>query len=203
MYDAEPASRVRGPDLVATGTVSAEFLPAMSAAATGVTVVATDGSGGRYAQTVSAMCSVSAEPALLLACLHARSPANAAITVNGVFCVNVLATQHDHVADTFAGRPWAGKDRWDFSCGHWGLAPSGAPRIIDAIASFDCDVEQVIGAGTHMIYIGRVRIVQTTPGTPLIYTARSYYRPAPFPPSTFEEFPDARPHHSTVKAGAR
>ncbi len=40
MYDAEPASRVRGPDLVATGTVTAKFLPAMSAAATGVTVVA-------------------------------------------------------------------------------------------------------------------------------------------------------------------
>jgi flavin reductase len=201
MHDAKP--RVHGSDQVASRTVSTEFLPAMSAAATGVTVVATDGPGGRYAQTVSAMCSVSAEPALLLACLHGRSPANAAIAANGVFCVNVLATQHDHVADTFAGRPWAGKDRWDFSCGHWGLAPSGVPRIVDAIASFDCDVEQVIEAGTHVIYIGRVRVVQATPGTPLIYTARSYCRPAPFPPSRFEEFPDARPHHLTAKEAAR
>ena len=94
MHDAEPTSRVRGPDLVATGTVGAEFLPAMSAAATGVTVVATDGTGGRYAQTVSAMCSVSAEPPLLLACLHGRSPANAAITANGI----VLRQRPRHAA---------------------------------------------------------------------------------------------------------
>ncbi len=169
------------------------FISAMSAAATGVTVVATDGPGGRFAQTVSAMCSVSAEPPLVLACLHGRSPANAAITSNGVFCVNVLALQHDHVADTFAGRPWPGKDRWDFSCGHWSTAPSGAPCIVDAIASFDCDVERSIDAGSHVVYIGRVRVVQTTPGTPLVYTARRYWRPESFEPSTFEHHPNARP----------
>lgn len=188
---------------VASGTMTTEFLPAMGAAASGVTVVATDGAGGRFAQTVSAMCSVSADPPLLLACLHGRSPANEAIAANDVFCVNVLATQHDHVADTFAGRPWAGKDRWDFSCGHWATAPSGAPRIIDAIASFDCTVEQVIKAGTHVIYVGRVQVVQTTPGTPLIYTNRTYWRPEVFAPSTFEQFPDARPHHLTTKEAAR
>jgi flavin reductase len=150
---------------------------------------------------VSAMCSVSADPPLLLACLHGRSPANAAIAANGVFCVNVLATRHDHVADTFAGRPCAGKDRWDFSCGYWGVAPSGAPRIVDAIASFGCEVDRVIPAGTHLVYIGRVRVVQATPGTPLIYAARSYWRPQPFAPSVVADFPDARPHNLVQKEG--
>jgi flavin reductase len=182
-----------------TADLATGFLPALSTTASGVTVVATDGPGGRFAQTVSAMCSVSAQPPLLLACLHGRSPANAAITANGVFCVNVLATQHDHVADTFAGRPWAGKGRWDFSCGHWGVAPSGSPRITDAVASFDCAVDQVIEAGTHLVYIGRVQVVQTTPGTPLIFTGRRYWRPEPFAPSVFAEFPDARPHYLVQK----
>src|SRR6266700_4584481 len=163
------------------------FRLAMSGTASGVTVVATDGPGGRFGQTVSAMCSVSADPPLVLICLHGRSPANAAIAANGVFCVNVLATQHDHVADTFAGRPWAGKDRWDFSCGHWGEAPSGSPRISGAIASFDCSVDQVIEAGTHMMYIGRVQVVEAAPGTPLIYLSGAYWRPETFEPSAFAD----------------
>jgi flavin reductase len=202
MPGSERAVGVQVPERAATGT-AADFLPAMSATASGVTVVATDGPAGRYAQTVSAMCSVSAEPPLVLACLNGRSPACAAIAANGVFCVNVLATQHDHVADTFAGRPWAGKDRWDFSCGHWGVAPSGAPRIVDSIASFDCEVDRVIEAGTHLVYIGRVRVITVTPGSPLIYTSRSYCRPEHFAPSTFDDYPDARPHTVTMKEAAR
>ncbi len=179
------------------------FRLAMSGTASGVTVVATDGPGGRFGQTVSAMCSVSADPPLVLICLHGRSPANAAIAANGVFCVNVLATQHDHVADTFAGRPWAGKDRWDFSCGHWGEAPSGSPRISGAIASFDCSVDQVIEAGTHMMYIGRVQVVEAAPGTPLIYLGGAYWRPETFEPSAFADYPEARPQHLASRKASR
>ena len=172
---------------------TANFVTAMGAVATGVTVVATDGPGGRAAQTVSAMCSVSADPALVLVCLHGRSPVNDAISENGVFCVNVLATQHDHVADTFAGRPCPGKQRWDFTCGHWTVAASGSPRVHDAIASFDCAVHEVIDAGTHRIYIGRVAAVEAHPGEPLVYASRTYSKPAAFEPSTFPDYPDAHP----------
>ena len=63
------------------------FIGAMGAVATGVTVVATGGAGGQFAQTVSAMSSVSADPPLLLVCLNSRSPINAAISANGVLTV--------------------------------------------------------------------------------------------------------------------
>ena len=179
-------------DAVETGITQA-FIDAMGGVATGVTVVATDGDAGRFAQTVSAMCSVSAEPPLVLICLHGRSPANDAIVETGVFCVNVLATQHDHVADTFAGRPWPGKEPWDFTCGHWGVAKSGSPKIHDAIASFDCEVHEVVAAGTHKVYIGRVKDVEVEEGVPLIYSSRLYHRPVVHEPSVFEEFPDAYP----------
>ena len=79
------------------------FTAAIAAAATGVTVVATDGPAGRFGQTVSAVCRVSASPPMVLACLHSRSPVSDAIRANGVFCVSVLGVQHDVVADTFAG----------------------------------------------------------------------------------------------------
>src|SRR5436190_4986272 len=52
----------------------AEFVDAMSRAATGVTVVTSDGIAGRFGQTVSAMCSVSADPPTLLVCINRKSP---------------------------------------------------------------------------------------------------------------------------------
>lgn len=51
-----------------------DFVAAMGNAATGVTVVSTEGPAGHFAQTVSAMCSVSADPPSLLVCVNERSP---------------------------------------------------------------------------------------------------------------------------------
>ena len=180
----DPAGRRRA-------TSADAFTSAIAAAATGVTVVATDGRSGRFGQTVSAMCRVSVSPPLVLACLHGRSPVSDAIRANGVFCVSVLGVQHDVVADTFA-RPWPGMKPWDFGCCRWEAAPSGSPRITDAVAAFDCDVRQVIPAGTHLIYLGQVQDVTTGAGVPLLYSARTYSRPEPFEPSAFASDPTAR-----------
>ncbi|WP_030419154.1 flavin reductase family protein [Streptomyces sp. SCSIO 75703] len=171
------------------------FRAAMGAAATGVTVVATGGPLGRFAQTVSAMCSVSEEPPTLLVCVNRRSPLNEAIRAHGTFAVSVLGRQHDHVADTFAGRPWPGKERWDFTCGEWTHAPSGAPRLADAVASFDCAVDTRLTVGTHHIYVGLIHEVTADGGTPLVYSDRRYARPEAVAPSTFPAFPGAGPAH--------
>jgi flavin reductase len=169
------------------------FLTAMGKVATGVTVVGTSVAGDWTAQTVSAMCSVSAEPPILLVCVHDRSPLVAAVARSGVFCVSALGTQHDHVADTFAGRPWPGKDRWDFTCGDWSAAPSGAPRLTDALAAFDCTVHAIIRAGTHHVLLGLVQQIEVTDAVPLLYANRDYARPQAIEPSWFADYPDAHP----------
>lgn len=169
------------------------FIQAMGRAATGVTVVGTGNRTDRFAQTVSAMCSVSADPETLLVCIHRKSPLNEAISRNGYFAVSVLGRQHDHVADTFAGRPWPGKERWDFTCGQWTEMPSGSPVIDDAIASFDCRVRQVVECGTHFIYFGAVTSVGGQPGEPLTYFDRTYCKPEPVPPSEFADYPGSGP----------
>ncbi|MCG2622510.1 flavin reductase family protein [Arthrobacter sp. I2-34] len=183
----------------AAGAPRDEFIAAMGRVATGVTVVSTGGPAGRFAQTVSAMCSVSADPRLVLVCINARSPINAAIREHGVFNVNVLGKQHDHVADTFAGRPWPGKERWDFSCGEWVDAPSGSPRIRDAVASFDCTVHETVEAGTHLVYIGRVTSVDSHEAEPLIYSAQTYAKPEPIEPSVFPDYPGSGPTYRQQK----
>jgi hypothetical protein len=57
------------------------------------------------------------------------------IAGNREFAVNFLATRHDHVSDTFAGRPWPGKDRWDFGCGDWDVPGAAGPGGQPALAA--------------------------------------------------------------------
>ena len=82
---------------------TANFIAAMGAAATGVSVVTTEGLAGRFGLTVSAISSVSAEPPMLLACVNRKSPAVAAMDRNGRFAVNVLGFNNKDVAEVFAG----------------------------------------------------------------------------------------------------
>jgi flavin reductase len=169
------------------------FIEAMGRAATGVTIVGTDGSSGKFAQTVSAMCSVTADPTTLLVCVNRKSPLNEAIVKHGVFSVSLLGSQHDHVADTFAGRPWPGKERWDFTCGEWTPLPSGSPTLVDALASFDCTLRQVVECGTHYVYFGNVTAVGGQKGEPLTYHSRTYGKPEPVEPSVFPDYPGSGP----------
>ena len=151
------------------------FLQAMAEAATSVTLVTTDGSAGRFGVTVSAFASVSADPPMLLACINRKSPAAAAITVNGGFCVNVLSAAQSFLADVFAGR----SERfapYDFTCADW-LRAEGGWRLGDAIATFDCALDRDVAAGSHQILIGRVlathRGAQPHIGS-LVYSRRAY-----------------------------
>lgn len=160
-------------------TAPPAFAAAVSEAATGVTVVSTDGPAGRFGLTVSAMCRVSMSPPLVLACVRSDSPASDAIKSNGVFCVSILGSQHQQMAESFAGRPEPGRQPWDFSSGAWKAAPSGSPRLADAVATFDCAVDQIVPAGSHLIYIGQVLDATLGDGVPLLYQSRTYWRPIP------------------------
>ncbi|WP_181139908.1 flavin reductase family protein [Streptomyces sp. Ru71] len=158
-----------------------QFVAAMGNAATGVTVVATDGPAGRLAQTVSAMCSVSADPPSLLVCVNRRSPLVAAVRRNQVFSVNVLSTGQAHVSDTFAGRPAAGEP-YDFGCAHWHRLDSGAPGLTGAAAVFDCRLAEARPLGTHVVLVGSVLASRCTDLMPLTYHARSYGAHHPIDP---------------------
>jgi len=135
------------------------FTEAMSQLVSTVNIVATDGPMGRYGVTVSAVCSVSAEPPLILACIHRRSPANFALRHNNVFSVNALTSEHIHLAKTFAGHPDQGL-AYDFESMEWHSHSTGAPCLDDALVFFDCIVDAFYEAGSHTIFIGRVQHVQ-------------------------------------------
>ncbi len=154
------------------------FVEAMGQVATGVTVVATEGGTGRCAQTVSAMCSVSADPPMVLVCVNRRSPAAAAILAHGAFAVNVLADSQADVSDTFAGRPTRGAP-YDFAAASWHAGPHGQPLLDGAVAGFECRVASAHQEGSHTVFVGSVLRSTAGDGTPLVYHGRGYARPIP------------------------
>src|SRR5262249_50280878 len=76
----------------------------MRKAVSTVGVVTTDGPGGRFGLTVSAMSSVTIEPPLILVCIHSGSPVVAAVERNRTYCVNLLGEGQVHISEAFAGR---------------------------------------------------------------------------------------------------
>ena len=173
---AQPAESLPDPHL------RQRFLAGMGLAACTVNVVTTNGEAGRHGVTVSAMSSVSADTAqpTLLVCIHHLSPAVQAIINNGVFCVNVLRDDQSFVSDCFAGRVKTA-DGDKFSCADWTTLTTGAPRVVDALAAFDCRILSAQQIGTHYVIVGSVaEIFASDSGSPLIYANRAYGTPSRF-----------------------
>ena len=154
---------------------SRDFIAAMGLAATGVSVVTTDGPAGRFGLTVSAVTSVSADPPLILICINRKSPAIAVLDCNGTFAVNLLSAENREYAETFCGRPRQGKP-FDFANLDWREGDTGLPLVTDATAVFECATHVSLDAGTHRIYIGRVVAAHKGEAEPLVYCNRAFRR---------------------------
>ncbi|MEM7069009.1 MAG: flavin reductase family protein [Pseudomonadota bacterium] len=151
------------------------FIKAMSSAVTGVSIVSTDGPGGKFGVTVSAVSSISAEPPLVMACINRKSPALEAIATNGHFCVNLLNAQQTHLSDNFSGRPGA-LNPYEFNPVFWDET-GAAPVLKDASANFVCSLSNSYDAGTHRLILGLVQKATHTDNMPLAYAQRAYHEP--------------------------
>lgn len=149
------------------------FTTAMRRAATPVSVVTTEGPGGRFGVTVSSVCTASAEPPQVLVCVHLGGPTAAALRTNKCFAVNILDSKHRHVADSFAGRiaRWR-SDR--FACDTWGVLGTGAPVLADGLLVLDCKLTQELVVSTHAVFVGTVVGLQSREGAPLLYSDQAY-----------------------------
>ena len=151
-----------------------DFLEGMSRVAQTVSVVTTNGLAGPAGVTISAMCSVSADPPIVLVCLHHESRTVPAVKQNRTFCVNVLTETMQNFATKFATIT---STEHTFKTSEWGTAITGAPVLLGALVSFDCRIREIYRAGSHFIFIGDVEMVILRDGSPLIYGARSYGSP--------------------------
>jgi len=155
---------------------AASFRDALSRAVTAVTVIATDGTGGRAGVTCSAVCSVSDSPPTVLFCINRRSAANSVIKANGVISINWLHASQTAVSQLFAGAgavPMAQR----FDDDSWGVFATGAPYSKSAMVALDCKVIDQIEIGTHSVFVAQVfgsAGAESDNHAPLVYCLRSY-----------------------------
>ncbi len=156
---------------------SRSFRKALSQFATCVTVVTTrDGAGRPQGLTVSAFCSVSLEPPLVLVCVDRRSEVNPGLLTSGLFGVSVLAEDQEPMSRRFAE---GGEEKFT------GLSllagESGVPLLPGALVHVECRVASAHAGGDHTIYVGEVLRLAVSPGRPLLYHGSSYRRLDPEP----------------------
>ena len=149
-----------------------EFVEIMASFPSGVAVITTLHGDEPRGLTTTAFSSVSAEPPLLLVSVDHTSRTLAAVVERGSFGVNILRSGRDRLARRFASKA---DDK--FGAVAWRPSPAGLPLLHDdAVAWAECSLEQEIGAGDHVILLGRVDAgaVLYPDDVPLMYYRRTW-----------------------------
>lgn len=157
------------------------FKQGMRSLAGAVTILACeDGERGCFGLTATSVCSFSADPPSLLACVNKDASIAAVLRDGLAFSVNLPSADQQHVARAFGGMT-AARGAARFAAGSWLRGDHGAPILAEARATFECSVAEIIPRGSHLIVIGLVLAVSLTrfDHAPLFYADGRFATAAP------------------------
>jgi len=166
----EPPRSVVSPELASS------FRLAMRQLASGVCLV-THGEGeARVGLTATSVSSLSVDPPTLIVCVNRAASLYARLKRGDAFGVSVLGAQHGEYADRFAARTGLkGAER--FGEGEWIETDARVLLLADALATFECEAEEIIERHTHAIVVGRVTSAAPQPNDgALLYWRGAYDR---------------------------
>lgn len=147
-----------------------DFRALLGRFASGVTVVTTvDAQARDVGMTVSAFCSVSLDPPLVLVCIAKDATAYRAFETTPTLAINVLAESQEALSRRFAG---AVADRFD-GIGY-GRAKNGAAILHDVLAWMEGAIDARHEAGDHLILLVRVTHGAVADHRPLLYYRGGY-----------------------------
>ena len=153
---------------------SAAFRHAMRALSSGVAMIACGDGEGRLGCTITSLASLSLAPPTLFVCLARTSSTLAGLREEGAFSISLLAARHQALAHRFSGHGGVhGARRFDSA--QWITLSTGAPVLADAIAAFDCLVEEVIERHSHAIVLGAVVSLKESVDEPVLARRRGEY----------------------------
>jgi len=139
--------------------------------ATGITILtARDQKGVDHGMTVSAFCSVSLDPPLVLACIARDASMYDVLHHVDRIGVNVLSRSQEHLSRRFADTDET--DRFD-GIGYT-RGDSGVVLLDDALAHLECRIEARHDAGDHTVFIAQVEQAMPRDGRPLLYYRGGY-----------------------------
>jgi flavin reductase (DIM6/NTAB) family NADH-FMN oxidoreductase RutF len=147
-----------------------EFRSVLGRFPSGVTVVttkATDGSD--QGMTVSAFCSVSLEPPLVLICIEKTASVYDALTSAPGFVVNILSAKQEQIARRFS---IVDIDR--FEGVGFSRTQNGIVVLDDVLGIIECRKFALHDAGDHTIILGEVEATRAENGSPLMYYRGGY-----------------------------
>lgn len=150
----------------------AEFRRVLGHFASGVTVVTFGQEGQYHGLTVSAFCSLSLEPPLVLVCIDRRFASHELLKESGSFAVNILAEDGERLSRHFSSRA---PDK--FSSVPYHIGVTGAPLLDAALATIECRVVDQLPGGDHSIFVGAVLAADASDHAgPLLYFRSGYHR---------------------------
>jgi flavin reductase (DIM6/NTAB) family NADH-FMN oxidoreductase RutF len=136
----------------------------------GVTLITTRYAGRNVGLTATAVCSLSATPPRLLACVNSKGATYKALCASRRMCVNVLAFGQLALARRFSGMVNLDADNL-FDVGDWLTDDTRPPMLRDALAAFDCHIDMIMDTNSHGIVIGDIQNISANPGRkPLLYS---------------------------------
>lgn len=143
---------------------------------TGVSLVTANADDGKpVGCTLNALTSLSLEPPSLIVSLGEESRTLAAIRSAGRFCINVLASDQEHVARRFADSDLTAGERFErveFETRH------DVPVITGCVVNLVCDLTDAIPIHDHVIVIGEVVLGSIDDElVPLVFFGGSYEVP--------------------------
>jgi flavin reductase (DIM6/NTAB) family NADH-FMN oxidoreductase RutF len=155
-----------------TAGVSAQsFREMFSGVAAPVSIVTAECDGRFHATTVTAFCSLSIDPPLMLVALARTSDMLGFVDRSRRFAVNILAAGQEQTALACAQKgteklsvvPWV--ERW------------GLPWFEASAGWLGCEVQDLLDGGDHVIVVGLVVDCEITTRTPLLYHGRDFHIP--------------------------
>jgi len=153
---------------------SAAFRHAMRALSSGVAIIACGEGETRLGCTITSLASLSLAPPTVIVSLARSSSTLVGLREKGAFSISLLAARHQALAHRFSGHGGVhGARRFDSA--QWITLSTGAPVLADAIAAFDCLVEEVIERHSHAIVLGAVVSLKEGSEEPVLARRRSDY----------------------------
>ncbi|UFZ03688.1 flavin reductase family protein [Bradyrhizobium ontarionense] len=151
-----------------------DFRSAMRQLVGGVSVITVGRGDEMTGMTVSSLSSLSVDPPSVIVSLNRNASSWPILQRELVFGASLLAADQLDVAERFAGKGGLrGAER--FAGADWRRHVTGVPLLVGALATLDCEVEEIIERHSHGIVIGRVLNVEVSPqAAALAYWHGSY-----------------------------
>lgn len=152
----------------------AVFKQSMRRLAGGVCILASARDGERHGLTMTAVCSLTLDPPMLIACVNRDAGAYETMRSTRPVSVNLLGSDQIELAELFSSSTIKGAER--FERAEWVEMASGVPALKGALAVLDCQIVEEKAVGQHSVLFCEVKAARLEDEKdPLVHFDRRFY----------------------------